>query len=225
MPCLDDWRSLIPDSVCSLLDDAHEFPWKCAELKVSLQCVGHLLKWAMLVPELEQPEPVCQQEIVDAEPGPLNDVDQFVKVQLLGRAALPKEKGVPKGDPIERHLLHERQLWKPELIDWRERHSFHRNYLCALQQVPRETGGQPREAESTDGTSAIRMGIEQLLDPLSDSGECGMESANDVILHVHSCTPNAGRRRLHAVVRLGRHPPRDSDTMVVFPDTRSTTPR
>ena len=69
MPCLDDWRGLIPDSVCSLVDDAHEFPWKCVELKVSLKCVGHLLKWAMLVPELQQPEAVCQQEIVDAEPG------------------------------------------------------------------------------------------------------------------------------------------------------------
>ena len=37
---------------------------------------------------------------------------------------------------------------------------------------------------------------------------------------------DAVRRRLHAVVRLGvYHSPLDSDTRVVFPDARSTTPR
>ncbi len=99
---------------------------------------------------------------------------------------LPQKKGVLKCDSVKRPLLHVRQLRKPELTDWRERHKFHRYDLCAFQQISREAGGQPHEAERTDGTSAIRMGIEQLIDPLPDFGECGVESANDVILHVHS---------------------------------------
>jgi hypothetical protein len=117
------------------------------------------------------------------------DVDQLVKVQLLGFVALLQEEGVLECDPIERHLLHGRQLWQPEFVDWREWHSFYGYHLGTLQQLLRKRGGQPREAESTDGTSAIRMGVQELVDPLSDSGECGMESANDVSLHVHSCAP------------------------------------
>jgi hypothetical protein len=42
------------------------------------------------------------------------------------------------------------------------------------------------------------MGIEQLLDPFSDFGECDMEPANDVILHVHSCTLNTEAEQARA---------------------------
>jgi hypothetical protein len=82
--------------------------------------------------------------------------------------------------------FHGRELRQPELIDWRERHSFHRDYVRALQQLLRETGGQARESESIDSTSAIRMCVQELVDLLSDSWECARESANNVILHAAS---------------------------------------
>ena len=54
MPTLNNRRGLIPDSVCVLLDDAHEFLRSCAEFETALQCVGHPLQRALSVPEREQ---------------------------------------------------------------------------------------------------------------------------------------------------------------------------
>jgi len=47
----------------------------------------------------------------------------------------------------------------------REWYTFYRNDFCAFQQILREADGQLLIAERKDGTSAISISFEQLIDP------------------------------------------------------------
>src|SRR5204863_7922551 len=98
-------------------------------------------------------------------------MDQLMKVQDLRCAALLQEKCVLEGDALEGHLLHGRKLRQPELVNWREWHPVDRYYLRPLKELPRKTGGQPREPECTDGAGASRVSVEELVDPRPHLGE------------------------------------------------------
>jgi hypothetical protein len=53
------------------------------------------------------------------------------------------------------------------------------------------------------------MDVQELVNPLSDFGECGMESANDVSLHAHSRVYNLNYARLAKIdipLDLAIHP-------------------
>ena len=56
----EDGGHLGPDVVRARLDEAHEFLWRSSVLEAALQCVGHFLKGAQLVPKLNKSDTVCE---------------------------------------------------------------------------------------------------------------------------------------------------------------------
>lgn len=63
-----------------------------------LQEKGDFLQWVVLIPAFEQSGYVGQQEIVRAQPVPLDHVNELVEVEDFGLEALPEEDGVPVGN-------------------------------------------------------------------------------------------------------------------------------
>ena len=130
--CLDNRRHLGPDFVCARLDEMHEFLWRLSVLEIALQCVGHFLKGTLLGPELNESDAVCEYEVVYAQPLPLNDMNQLMKVEAFRCLILLQEDSVFECYPSERHLLYVRELRQAHTVDRREWNPWHYDHLGAL---------------------------------------------------------------------------------------------
>src|SRR6266571_1995632 len=95
---------------CVSSDCLHECrnPGACFEKGLSRK--GYGLQRALIVPALQNPNSIREEEIVDSQGLPLNDVDHFVKTETLVELGVQGEEHVPKGYPTQWHGGHGLEL-------------------------------------------------------------------------------------------------------------------
>jgi hypothetical protein len=128
-----------------LLDGFHDSTKVVALLEASLKIKGNGFKWAIVIPELMNTEGIRQQEVIKAQLGPLNNVNQFMEVDFLRGEFGPDKVHVSESNTCPGHVRHRLKFRKAVLPDWRKGHGIAGYCESLIEQRGREIGGEAGE--------------------------------------------------------------------------------
>jgi len=139
-----------PRLIGEMLDLLDKIALQRARFKLGLQVVGHVLQRRLAIALLSKPDGVGKQEVVDAEPCPLGDMDELMKVQSVVFAVAPDEDRVLEGDPLEIHVMQRGKFGQAKALYGRKGHVIDQHDATALEELRGKTRCQPSGAERAD---------------------------------------------------------------------------